>query len=272
MTIPMKKTIYGLLLAALACQCFGQVNAVRVRFSAGATTTSTNEGGGGGGSSLTNGMVAFWAMTNTGSASEPDLITGTNNLTVSAGDTINLLPIVQGGGRDFETGDDDYMYGVSNSIIDLGPDSSFTIVLWANMESGSVFKQLCRKPGSFSVSVTSGNLLQLSVNSVLTNRTLVGPNIGLGTNYLIACTHDATNDTISIRIFEPAGSRFSSQAYTEGTTNTGSALWVSAIDTDTTVNWDGGIGHMTILHRVMSSNEVSQVYNSGTGLAFPWNP
>lgn len=231
-----------------------------------------SDGGGGGGSSLTNNMVAFWAMTNTGSASEPDLITGANSLTVSSGDTIANVPIVQGMGRDFETGDDDYMYGVSNSIVDLGSNSSFTLLCWATMESGSVFKQLMRKPGSFSLSVSSGNLLQLTVNSVLTNRTLVGPNIGTGTNYLIACTHDATNDAISIRVFEPAGSRLVSQAYTEGTTNTGSALWVSAIDTDTTVNWDGLIGSIAILHRAMSSNEVSQVYNSGTGLAFPWNP
>lgn len=269
MTIPMKKTIYGLLLATLACQCFGQVNAVRVRFSAGATTTSTN-GGGGGGSSLTNNMVAFWAMTNTGSAAEPDLVSGANSLTVSASDTIANVAIVQGMGRDFETAEDDYMYGVSNSIIDFSSDTSFTVACWATLESASTFKPLVRKPGSFSTSLSSANIVQFSVSSASTNRILLGPNLGVGTNYLLAFVHDATNDTLSITVFDGVGMRYASQAYTEGTTNTGSQVWISGVETDTTQNWDGLIGGIGVWHRALSTNEVSSIFNSGSGVAWPF--
>lgn len=211
-------------------------------------------------------------MTNTGSGSEPDLMTGANTLTVSAGDTLANVPIVLSGGRDCEAGDDDYLTSETNAVVDLGADTSFTLLCWINMESGSVFKPLIRKPGSFTTSVSGANLLQLTVFSVATNRVLAGHNIGTGTNYLVAFTYDATNDVIGIRTFEPAGSRYSSQAYTEGTTNTSSAFWFSAIDTDTTQNWDGVIGPTAFIHNAMPSNVVAQIYNSGYGLAFPWAP
>lgn len=226
--------------------------------------------GGGGGSSLTNNMVAFWAMTNTGSASEPDLVSGANSLTVSASDTIGNVAIVQGMGRDFETAEDDYMYGVSNSIVDLGNDTSFTYAMWVTMESGSSFKALFRKPGSFSSTVSSGNAVQFVINSVSTNRTLVGPNIGTGTNYLLAFIHNATTDVQQIVLFDASGMRTASQAYTEGTTNTGSQVWISAIDTDTTQNWDGVIGGIAIWHRAVTTNEVATMFNSGSGIAWPF--
>lgn len=230
----------------------------------------TNAGAYSGVSYLTNGVVAYWAMTNTGSGSEPDLMSGANTLTVSAGDTINLSAIAQGGGRDFETGDDDYMVGVTNSPADLGSDTSFTLLCWLNMESGSVFKPLTRKPGSFSTSVSSGNLLQFTVVSPTATSSISSANIGTGTNYLAAFIHNATNNTISILTFEPAGPRFASAAHSGGTTNTGSAFWFSAVETDTTLNWDGVIGPSAFVHNAMPSNVIAKIYNSGSGLAFPW--
>lgn len=235
-------------------------------------TISTVTNGGtfaGAGSILTNGLRGLWAMNQPTTSDEPDLITGTNTLVISAGDSIPVVPIAQNGGRDFEAGDDDY--GVAGQL-PIGGDTSFTLLCWANMESGSVFKPLIRVPGTFSTTVSGGNLLSFTVFSPGVTSTLSGQNIGVGTNYLMCFVHDATNNTLSILTFEPAGPRFSSVAHSGGTTNSGNGFWVSAIDTDPSQNWDGVIGWIGFYDRAVPSNQLSQIYNSGTGLPFPWTP
>lgn len=248
----------------LTLSAFAQTSATRLRFGTYSVSAS-----GGGSSTITNGMMGFWAMDQSTTSNEPDLITGTNTLVVSAGDSIPVSAIVQGDGRDFEAGDDDYITSSTNSAIDLGLDTSFTLLCWVNLETASVVKPLIKKPGSFSTSVSGGNVLSFVVVGS-TNTTLNGPTVGVGTNYMLAFIHNATNNTLEIYDFEPSGPKYYSASHNAGTTNNGSALWVSAVETDTTQNWDGVIAHIGVWHRSVSSNELSTLYNGGSGVAWPW--
>lgn len=235
------------------------------------TLSSVNNGGtlaGGGPPPMTNSVYAFWAMTGTGSASESDLM-GTNTLYVSAGDTIpttNNLPVTPT--RLFNDGEDDYMTAYQ---VPMASTDSFTVAGWVRADSAAATRYIAARTNAFSLRMAStDSTLRWVVSNASTNKEVVGQNIGSGTNYFVGCTYNITNSAITLMICSVGGTNIYSGTFAPGVETGTADFFVSASFSNLGLNWAGSLDELFLAKRAFSTNDFLKLYNSGTGVAWPW--
>lgn len=90
--------------------------------------------------------------------------------------------------------------------------------------------------------------------------------VSLDTWHFVVAWHDAANDQIGVQIDN--GSK-STAAFSGGSTNTNSDVTVSQ-DSSNAAELNGDIDEISYWKRLLTDDEVSTLYNEGSGLEYPW--
>lgn len=235
------------------------------------TTTNAAVAGGGGGSAMTNGVVAHWEMSGTGSTAETDVM-GANDLTVSAGDTIPSRTGVVGNGRDWADADDDYMSIADNDEISMSSTASFTVSAWVLFDTVGVSHPIAIKTNEYTLTLqNTDSTIRWTVANATTNKQVVGPVVGAGTNYFIAATYNYTNGIVGLLVCSPTFTNYTTATYDQGSQNGTSPLYIGSSPSNTSLNHDGFIDEVTIFKRAITTNQALQLNNVGVGVAWPWS-
>jgi len=226
--------------------------------------------------SLLTDLISAWEL-NEASGNALDSH-GSNTLTETSG-TIGASsgPGGSGGSRDFELGDTEYFTVASNSSLQMG-DIDFTIECWASFESLSAANQDCLgKAGQTTLEYVVGygnsaNRLRFFVLDFATGTvatTVTANNFGApstGTWYQIVCQHDAAANQISIRVNDGTPNTAS---HSSGVYSGSNALLLGARGTTTpSIHFDGLLSKVRIWKRLLTSGEITSLYNSGNGLDY----
>lgn len=216
-------------------------------------------------SSLLTSLVGAWELDEaSGNAIDSH---GSNDLTDT--NTVGA----SGGWRDFEASNTEYFTIADNADLSVGGDISFTVEAWVQLESkastGAVVGKYASGNAGYSLiynqsidrfywTVGYTNLSSLSV----TASSFGSPSTA--TVYQLLAWHDASTDVIGIRV-------------NNGTANTDGFAAGGAYDNTTpfqigaengNIPFDGLIRRVRLWKRLLTSDERSFLYNSGSGRAY----
>lgn len=221
---------------------------------------------------LTDNLAAYWPL-NEASGSALDAH-GSNDLTETSG-TIAATTGKITGARDFEAGDTEYFEIADNADVSTG-DVDFTITAWVRAESkdGNMvivgkdtntsgnreYNLFYRGTDRFSFEVFSAT----DSGTVLDASSFGSPSTG--TWYFVVAWYDATANTMNIQV-------------NNGTVNSTSKSTLQASGSSVfrigarnfsggEAYWDGLICEVGLWKRVLTSDERTELYNSGNGLSY----
>lgn len=219
---------------------------------------------------LIDGLISYWKLDEaSGNALDAH---GDNDLT----DNFNVGATVSGkinGARDFDgTG---YFSISDNESLSL--TGNFTFAVWVKADDLSENRGVIGKwmspantksygirydttSDQFLFFVSPGSVTGISIAST------VSGGIGTGTWYFIVVWHDADKDEIGISV--NAGPP-ATQAHAGGVWDSDSPFEIGR-GTNPNLRWDGLIDEVGVWGRVLSSSEISELYNGGDGLAYPF--
>jgi len=225
---------------------------------------------------LNDGIVAFWALGETSGSNATDSV-GSNTLTQH--NTVGQAAGIGGVGnsRSFN-GTNQYLSHAFNSTLEF-QDADWTFVVWVYTTDNTLLQRAMSQDtntGTDGVNLSllgsttqymnlrayeSGNSKDVAASSfgVLSNNTW----------YMVACWHDSTNLNINISV----------NAGTVNTTSLGAALSPStSAEFDLGVFnaggasfWKGRLQYSGKWSRILTQTELTQLYNSGSGKAYPFS-
>lgn len=221
---------------------------------------------------LTDNLVAYWTLDES-SGNRADSV-GSSTLTDN--NTVLAATGKQGNGADFERDNSEYLSCADNAAVSTG-DVDVTWAFWFNSESSGDRVLLSKWNGStndreyiieidatdiyFSVSASgTGTGAQVSSTSLA--------NISTGTWYFVVCWHDATANTINMKV---NNGTTDSASWSGGIRDGGGAFNIGArADGGGAPYFDGIIDEVGIWKRVLTSDEMTTLYNGGTGTTYPF--
>jgi hypothetical protein len=226
------------------------------------------QSGGAAPSPLLTDLVAYWKLddlTWSDSVGSNDL---TNNGSVTVG-----TPKVGAGSASFDA--TNYLSVTSTSFQTGNID--FTLACWIYPRSVSGIKGILNKYESVTDQreyqlFTSGTSVQFVVSSqgvIGFNSNVATPTstISLNTWYFVVAWHDATAQTINIQVDN--GTTYSA-SHSGGVFVGTSPFQVGTAVTDTFL-WIGRIDEVALWKRLLTLSEISDLYNSGSGLSYPFS-
>lgn len=216
---------------------------------------------------LTDSLVAYWSLESDGTDA-----TGRGNTLTNSGATFTTGKV--NNGVDLESGDSDYLYIADNPDVSSG-NVNFTATAWVKFETVISSAVILNK---FNDTADREYLLRVSGTSLqwLWSTNAVGGRVDLtattfgavstGTWYFVEAGHNAsTNQTwISVN----AGTRDTASA---SGGNDGAAAFEIGRQGNASNYHDGLVDEVGIWKRVLSEAEIDELYNSGTGLAYPFS-
>lgn len=225
---------------------------------------------------LTDNLVSYWKMDEASGnrADSHGANTLTDNNTVLAGTGII------GNGGDFESTNSEYLsiLDVTQSGLDITGDLS--ISFWFNAESlvDSTSYAILQKWETvrsflFRIDVTAGSVRNLLV-AISASGTSVGQTTGTkdlstvntGTLYHLVCVYTAAAGTVTV--YKNASSLGDITSQNTSIANSAAAFEIGGSGIGGNY-FDGIIDEVGIWSRVLTSGEVTSLYNGGAGLAYP---
>lgn len=223
-------------------------------------------------STLTDGLVAYWAL-DEASGTRSDAHTGGHDLTdfntvgQGTGNTYaNCASMVRASTEYLAYGDE-----ASNSF----GDEDFTVCIWVNMDdtAGGAFIAKLNTVGnqqSFTLQLNSGttkfNFYVSPYGSNTSADNLDHPAVvSAGTWYFLVAQHAADDDEIRISV---NGSGWTSKSYSLGVYDGTASLRIGNHYYGGEANMDGLAGPAFMYRRAITSDEVTALYNSGSGLKY----
>jgi hypothetical protein len=226
--------------------------------------------------SLKTSLISSWEL-NEASSNALDSH-GSNTLTPTGG-AIGAAagPNGVGGSRDFESGDTEWFAIADNASVSTG-DIDFTIEAWVNIESLTgadqdivskyetsgnqreyrLFYNTASARFSFAMSATGTS----QSGAILANGTP-----STGTWYQLIAWHDATNNEMGIAVNAEASPATS--AYSSGVFDSTASFQLGARGTTSpSAYFDGLMAKVRLWKRILTSQERTDLYNSGDGLAY----
>lgn len=200
---------------------------------------------------LTDDLVSYWKLDEaSGNATDSH---GTNALTnVSAGS----VPGKVGNARDFDTGT--YLFIGDNASLSVG-STDFAIAFWVRFDSLSGLKFVLRKGEEFYIyhngaslvfeALTTGGYAVRTIGTVTT-----------GTWFFVVIWWDNTNGSMCSSL----------NANAAATTSLGSTFRDHNGSFVIGNSFNGSVDEMGFWKRVLTSDERTQLYNGGNGLAYPF--
>jgi hypothetical protein len=216
--------------------------------------------------SLLTDLVSYWKLDEaSGNALDAH---GSNELTETSGTIASTTGIINGA-RDIEAADTEYFNLADNATISAG-DIDLTWQVWVNLESKSGDMFIVNKWGTSNFEYriyydSSSDRFVFGVSTNGTNEvTVPADNLGapsLSTTYHILAWHDATANTLNIRV---NNGTVDSTSHSGGIRDGSSPLRFSH-----SFDWlDGWIDEIGLWKRVLTSEEQDALWNSGSGLSY----
>lgn len=186
------------------------------------------------------------------------------------GGTIDATTGKVSGGRDFEAGDTEHFIVLDNATISTG-NIDFTWAFWIKPEAtaggdGILYKW--RASGGnreFAVTFSSNQIIFFVTHDGATTASVTATNFGAlsaGTWYFVVVYHDSVNDVIGVSI--NAGTP-DTTSHSTGVFSSNADLVIGANGNDLDDFYDGVIDEMGFWKRVLTSDERTELYNSGNG-------
>jgi hypothetical protein len=234
----------------------------------GSQLASLGVGGGGGASSLLTGLIGYWKL-DEASGTRNDAH-GSNHLTDngSVGSNTGKLgnaadldgvndSLILGDNADLSTGDIDFTW-TCWMYLDTKPTGNNAYAIHKQDEYGLLYRDY-----------GGHDRLAFLVNdgAVIVNASTLG-SPSTGTWYFIVCWHDATANTINIQVNDGTVD----SAATAGTapSDTANEFQLGRYTAGTPLRWDGRLDGVGFWKRVLTATERSNLYNSGSGLEYPF--
>lgn len=220
---------------------------------------------------LSDSLISYWPLDEaSGSALDAH---GSNDLAESASDTIDSAAGHVGGARDFELADTEYFSIADNADLSTG-DIDFTIAAWVNLESLGTRTIVSKfSTGASSreytlqeVGTGASARLRFSVDSngtaidTAVNADTFGA-VSTATWYFVVAWHDSVNNVIGISVNDISDTAAHSAGVFDGTAAFAIGARVNA-DGD---YFDGIIDEVGFWKRVLTSAEITELYNAGAG-------
>lgn len=180
--------------------------------------------------------------------------------------------------RDFEADNAEYFSRADNADLSTG-DIDFTIACWINFESKGATRPIVQKASGTEVEYalwysTADDRIRFWVSADGTDwhGTLSDSNLGspsTATWYFVIAWHDASANTINLKI---NNGTTSSTSYSSGVFNGGAPFNIGFNGSGgSPAYFDGLIDEVGFWKRVLTSDEMTSLYNSGNGLAYPFS-
>jgi hypothetical protein len=222
---------------------------------------------------LTDGLISYWRLDES-SGSRADSHGG-NALAENGG--VGSAAGKIGSAADFD-GANDYLSRADNADLSTG-NIDFTLQAWVQLGSKSAGRAIVSKLNSSGTSSEYTLLydsaddrfeFRITGNGVAWQGTVTANAFGspsAGTWYLLHAWHDSVNDEIGIAV--NAGTP-DTASYASGGTDTASPFNVGSYGGGAGDFFDGLIDEVAFWKRVLSGAERAELYNSGSGLAYPF--
>jgi len=231
------------------------------------------------GATLTTSLISYWPLneTSTGVAqvNRADAF-GSNTLTDN--NTTASGTGKKGNTADFESANSEFLNIIDNASLSTG-DIDFTVAAWVNLESKAASQALVGKHDSATVREYTLYYASSTDTFSLIVWNAAGTEIGrvdatslgspaTGTWYFVVAWHNATTDTISIKV---NNGTTDSVATTGVLGDTGARFSIGAQNTNTggTLFADGLIDEVGFWKKVLSSTEITDLYDSGNANTYP---
>lgn len=222
---------------------------------------------------LIDGLISYWKLDEP-SGTRADAHGGNsltdNNAVGSATGKINAA-------ANFD-GTNDYLNRADNADLSFA-DDAFTIAAWLSLDDLSAIRCAVGKWASDGAVATCEYALRF-LNSAFrfnwrvgdgTNNSNVTANAAgppsTGVLYFVAVWHDPAADQIGISV--NAGTA-ETASHSTGVLDGAASFTLGRTGDFDGQYWDGLIDEVGVWGRVLSSSEISQLYNSGAGLAYPF--
>ena len=220
---------------------------------------------------LIDSLVSHWKLDEaSGNAVDSH---GSNTLTETSG-TIASAAGKVGDCRDFEAGDTERFVIADNASLSI--TGSMTLCAWVNAES------FASNPNGIACKwTTAGNqrsyelLMQQTTGRALFAVSQTGAassgsaawasDLSTATWYFLCGRYDGVNVSVSVNAGTPV-----SAAYSSGIFDSTSPFVIGDLNDSGFSPFDGLIDEVSIWSRALSDGEVTTLYNSGNGLAYPW--
>ncbi len=169
--------------------------------------------------------------------------------------------------RDFENGSTHYFSHASTAALQTG-DIKFTVSLWLNMETTSLGRDIISKWGGSTheyllMYEPFSNELQLYIAGAM--RVAFPLAAVAGTWYHVIFWHDNEANQVGITVNNAAPV---TAAYSGGITAGNSAFAIGANPAFTANSFDGLIDEVGFWKRLLTSDERTELFNSGVGLSY----
>src|SRR5262245_33898703 len=225
---------------------------------------------------LIDNLVSYWKMDET-SGNAIDAHTGGNNLTDN--NSVGSGTGVINGSRAFDVASFRYLSHTNNTSLQVG-DIDFTFNLWVKFTStpGTVGQALVCKgtsPSTYEYDLyTSGSLNRFQwyvEDSSGGSANVIANNFGAitaGQFNMVTCWHDSFNNQIGIAI---NGGAPNTAAFTTGVRSSTGDLNIGRDGVAAGVYFTGSIDELGFWkNRVLLAADINQLYNGGTGSAYPF--
>jgi len=218
---------------------------------------------------LTDNLVSYWDLNETDGARFDSTIrdndlTDNNSVLYGAG--------ILGNAGDFEATDTEFLSIVAGDQTDLAISSDFSISLWAKFESlptaGNAEFLVARKDlymlgAVYNTAGTYKFILNIDGTSKLIEWV---PN--LGTWYHIVEIYDASAGTIDVYVDDTPLTQQTGLPNSIPTTD--ATFYIGSDGYGTGYTMDGLIDEVGVWDRILTSDEITALYNGGVGVAYPF--
>ena len=217
--------------------------------------------------SLSDNLVAYWSLDEaSGNAIDAH---ASNDLTDN--NTVGTASGVVSGCRDFEESSSEYFSIADNTDLSTG-DIDFTFAFWLQLESKATSKCPIVKADAVNAEYylqyhSGSDRLQFLVygatgfgsgGSAVAN-TLGSPSTS--TWYFVVCWHDSVNNQVGIAV---NGGTADTASHSAGVLDGTSAFHIGSYP-GFSQHWDGLIDEVGFWKRVLTADERTELYNSGSG-------
>lgn len=226
---------------------------------------------------LTN-LIEHWPL-NAASGDETGVHAGIV-LTANASPGVALGKV--GNGRDLELDSSQFFSAADSAALSTG-NIDFSIACWVNLESkpasimSIVGKFASANPSNGREYFLSWNntadrfQFQVSTSGTAADATVSADVLGApstGTWYFIVAWHDSVNNVIGIQVNNGTAN---TAAHSAGLTNLTSAFQLGSRGNSTgSLFFDGVIDEVSFWKRILTTDEKTALYNSGSGIAYPF--
>jgi hypothetical protein len=219
---------------------------------------------------LNSGLAAFWKLGEVSGARADSV--GANHLT-------DNNPVTQaaagkvGSAAQFTAASSESLSIADNAALSTG-DIDFTLAAWVYFDSKGADRVILGKIGAGSAEYllrfvnTSDRFRFYCANGGSNGNVLANPlgSPALATWYFVVAWHDAAANTINIQVNAGA---VNSAGYSAGVADGAQGFRLGAQDNSVDF-WNGRIDAAGVWKRVLSSAEVTSLYNSGSGREYPF--